>query len=63
MLTISGIIEWWIPIPWKFSFDPYRPIHVKQCNIVSHAVTYESAIPNEKQASDSEVLFSFLKDD
>lgn len=53
MLTISGIIEWQILMPWKFSFDPYRPIHAKQCNMVSYAVIYQSATANEKQASAS----------
>lgn len=37
----------------------HRLIHVKQCNIVSSIVIYESATANEKQASDYRCSFHF----
>lgn len=39
----------------------HRLIHVKQCNIVSPTVIYESATANEKQASDYRSSFHFSK--
>lgn len=39
----------------------HRLIHVKQYNIVSPTVIYESARANEKQASDSRCSFYFSK--
>lgn len=39
----------------------HRLIHVKQCNILSPTVIYESATANEKQASDYRCSFHFSK--